>query len=272
MSIEAALRQPNFPDEYERVLVPAIFERYARDLVERARPIGASERILDLGCGTGIVSRILRERLGGAANVIGLDTNPAMLAKARALAPETDFREGTAMALPFADAAFDLVLCQEMLQFAPDGLVAAKEMRRVLAPGGRIFLSTWRPRTEQPFHDSLGRIAERHFGRSNDKRWSLDAAALERLLGEAGFVEVRVERASQIERFHEFPTRANVLAANFDLSGLSDAEKERRFTAVEAESAEVFQRFALDGGFGAPSFANVASAVVPRRAANGVTQ
>src|SRR5438045_8933638 len=90
---------PSMPEIYERVLVPAIFDRYARDLVERARPFGPSDRILDLGCGTGIVARVLRERLGGAARLTGVDINAGMLAKARELAPDIDWVEASAGAL-----------------------------------------------------------------------------------------------------------------------------------------------------------------------------
>lgn len=261
MSLATAQKQPNFADGYERTIVPAIFEPYARDLVERARPIGPSARILDLGCGTGIVARVLRERLGGAARIVGLDVSAVMLEKARSLVPELDFREGNAQALPFADGSFDLVLCQEMLQFVPDRVAVLREVRRVLTPGGRLLASTWRPRCEQPFHEALGQVAERHLGQPNDKRWSLDGAELGRALTEAGFRDVRVETVSLTERYSEFSTRMNALAANFDLSALSEAAKEQKFAAIEAESAEVFARFALDGGFGAPSFANVASAV-----------
>ena len=103
MSLQTALSQPNAADAYERSVVPAVFERYARDLVERARPIGASDRILDLGCGTGIVARVLRERLGGATKIVGVDVSSPMIEKARSIAPEIDFRVGNAMALPFED-------------------------------------------------------------------------------------------------------------------------------------------------------------------------
>ena len=136
MSLEAAPYPPDDAHEYERIEVPASFDRYARDLVERARPIGASDRILDLGCGTGIVARVLRERLGGAASIVGVDASPPMIETARSIAPELDCREGNAMALPFADGSFDLVLCQEMLQFVADRMAALREVRRVLSPGG----------------------------------------------------------------------------------------------------------------------------------------
>jgi SAM-dependent methyltransferase len=263
--VDKALSQPSFPDFYERVLVPAIFGRYARDLIERARPIGPSARVLDLGCGTGIVARLLRERLGGAARITGLDANPAMIAKARALAPELEWHEGNAMALPFADGSFDLVFCQQMLQFAPDRAQAVREMWRVLAPGGRLLVSTWRSRRESPLIDGLVGVAERHLGRSNDKRFSLpDPEALRPLLLEAGFADVQIAAATLPEHHAEFDVRLNAMAASFELSDLSADERERRLAAVEADAAAVLARFAADGGgYATTSSANVATANRP---------
>src|SRR5258706_13657637 len=117
--MEQAQKLADFADIFERLLVPAIFNRYARDLIERARPFGPSDRILDLGCGTGIVARVLRERLGGGASLAGLDINAPMLAKAQAIAPQIAWHQGNAGALPFADRAFDVVLSPQMLPFAP---------------------------------------------------------------------------------------------------------------------------------------------------------
>src|SRR6476620_1406313 len=105
--MEQAQKLPDFADVFERVLVPAIFDRYARDLVDRARPIGPSDRILDLGCGTGIVARVLRERLGGGAHLTGIDVNAGMLAKARSIAPDIHWIEGNAVALPVAERSFE---------------------------------------------------------------------------------------------------------------------------------------------------------------------
>jgi len=261
--MEIALRQPDIAEVFERVLVPSIFDRYARDLIERARPIGPSDRVLDLGCGTGIVARLLRERLGGAARITGLDVSPPMIAKARSLAPELDWREGNAMALPFADHAFDLVLSQQMFQFVPDRAAALREARRVLAPGGRLLASTWRPRAFQPLHDGLGKVAEHHLGTSNDKRWSLDGEALRALLVEAGFVDVQITTVTLIEQHREFPVRMSAMAAGFDLSSLSETERERRLTAVETDSAPVIGGFAVEGYFAAPSTTNIAVATAP---------
>src|SRR5262249_19145456 len=260
MPAEIFKRGPDIAEGYERMVVPAVFERYARDLVERARPIGPSDRILDLGCGTGIIARVLRERVGGAASIVGLDASAPMLAKARAIAPEIEWREGNAAALPFPNESFDLVLSQEMLQFVPDAVAALREVARVLTPGGRVLATTWRPRSEQPFHDALGHIAERHLGKSNDRRWSLDGAALRDAFIAAGFVDVKLQTVSLREQYKEFSPRLNAMVAGFDLAAFSDEERERRFAAIEADSREVFERFATDGGFGAPTIANLVTA------------
>ncbi len=261
--METTLRQPDLADVFERILVPSIFDRYARDLVERARPIGPADRVLDLGCGTGIVARVLRERLGGATKIVGLDASPPMIAKARTVAPELEWHEGNAMALPFADRSFDLVLSQQMLQFVPDRAAALREVRRVLAPGGRLIVSTWRPRSHQPLHDALGQVAERHLGASNDKRWGLDGDELRAMLIEAGFADVKVETVSRVERHREFPVRLSAMAAGFDLTPYDEAERARRFSALEAESAEVLRQFSDGDDVTAPSITNVATATAP---------
>ena len=95
--MEGAQSIAGFAEAYERVLVPGIFGPWSDELLERARPIGASDRILDLGCGTGIVARRIRERLGGGARVTGVDASDAMIAKARELAPDIAWVEANAM-------------------------------------------------------------------------------------------------------------------------------------------------------------------------------
>jgi ubiquinone/menaquinone biosynthesis C-methylase UbiE len=263
--MEPVFRQPSIADVFEDVLVPAIFRPYASALIERARPIGPSHRVLDLGCGTGIVARLLRERLGGAAQITGADVSPPMIAKARAVAPDVQWHEADAASLPFPDGSFDLVLCQQMLQFVPDRLAVLREVRRVLSPGGKLLLSTWRPRVHQPLFEALGRVAEQHLGASNDRRFILDGDALGELLAAAGFTSVTVETCSLTERYQAFPVRPSALAGNFDLSALSEEERERRLAAVEADSAPVLARFAAPGGgYVATSIANVAIATVPR--------
>lgn len=130
---------------YERYKVPRQLKPLALLLLDRV-PFGAGQRVLDVACGTGIVARLAAPRLGPTGRIVGLDLNPAMLAVARSNAPlgaNIEWKQGDAAALPFADAAFDVVLCQQGLQFFPDKAAALREMHRVLSPGGVLGLNVY---------------------------------------------------------------------------------------------------------------------------------
>src|SRR5437763_2547611 len=108
--------------------------------------VRAKQNVLDVGCGTGVVA-ITAARIG--ARVQGIDLTPELLERARENARianvEIDFREGDAEALPFDDAAFDVVLSQFGHMFAPRPDIAIAEMLRVLKPSGTIAFATWPP-------------------------------------------------------------------------------------------------------------------------------
>lgn len=123
-------------EAYEAAFVPAFFAQWAPIMCDAAG-VGDGQRILDVGCGTGIVARVAADRVG-ADDVVGVDLNDAMLTVARRVRPDIDWRQGDAGALPFADGSFDAVLCQMALMFFPDRLTALREMLRVAAPGGTV--------------------------------------------------------------------------------------------------------------------------------------
>jgi ubiquinone/menaquinone biosynthesis C-methylase UbiE len=244
-----AMNQASFPEMYERWLVGPLFRPWAEATLEEVG-LSRGDRVLDVACGTGIVARLAGERLGKSGYVVGVDLSPDMLAVARSVAPGIDWRQGDAGALPLGDGErFDVVVCQQGLQFFPDKAAAAAEMRRALATGGRLAVATWRSDEEIPFFRELRRVAEQRLGTVADQRYSFgDAAPLEQLLRDAGFGEVRVRMLSRRIRFEDGGPflRLNAMA----LVGMSAAGKamaaEERKRAVEiivGESEPVLRRY-----------------------------
>jgi SAM-dependent methyltransferase len=122
-----------------------------------------------------------------------------MLAVARSLPPPSGppitWIEGSAVAMNFPNASFDVVLCQQGLQFFPDRPAALREMRRVLVPSGRVLLSIWR--IMSPYHVAVAEALRQHVGAEAAATFSAsrvvpDAEELYRLVVEAGFREVAV--------------------------------------------------------------------------------
>jgi ubiquinone/menaquinone biosynthesis C-methylase UbiE len=139
---------------YAEVMVPRIFEPWGRELLDEVA-VEPGEAVLDVACGPGTVSRLAAARTGPAGRVAGCDLSPAMLEIAAGRGPvedgaAIDYVEAPADRLPVADVSFDVAICQQGLQFFPDRLAALAEMRRVLRPGGRIGVATWKRIKECP--------------------------------------------------------------------------------------------------------------------------
>jgi SAM-dependent methyltransferase len=177
---------------YEMQLVTAIFEPLARIVIERARP-ERGEHVLDAACGTGIVARLVAPLVGPSGRTVGVDYDPIMIEMARSLAPEIEWRQGDLQNLPFPDASYDLVICQQGLQYLPDPGAGLRQIHRVLRPGGRMVLATWSDLAKSPGHVLLFQALEATIGpdRARPVGWSLaDEAQLLELVSEAGFVSV----------------------------------------------------------------------------------
>lgn len=154
----------SIPQDYDRYLGPMFFHCCARDLVGRAarQPV---RRALEVAAGTGILTRLLRDRLPADTGIVATDLNVDMLAHARGKFGADEnirFQVADAQALPFDDGTFDLALCQFGIMFCPDKLRALTEARRVLTAGGRLLFSVWNglddnalPRTVNAILDEL---------------------------------------------------------------------------------------------------------------------
>ena len=255
-----------FTEIYERVLVGPLFRPFAEHLVARLA-LRPGDRLIDVAAGTGIVARIARERLGPEARIVGVDVAPAMLAVARTVDPTIDWRAGNAASLPVAAAEqFTVLTCHQGLQFMPDKAAAIREMRRALAPGGRVGIATWRSLQELPRMLELNAIAERHVGQVVDSRHSFgDANALQRLLSDGGFSDISVETVTHDVQFAEGAlfARLNAMAViGMSDKGkpMSEAERGELAGLVAAESEDVVAKATKDGLFTLPLSTNIAIA------------
>jgi ubiquinone/menaquinone biosynthesis C-methylase UbiE len=187
---------------YERVSVPFMGRPLAHALIGYT-PVGKGMRILDLACGTGIVARIVAQRIGPNGIVRGIDSNLRMLEVAKTHAPgkgaSIEWHEGDATTLPFENSSFDVVFCQQGLQFIPDKAAALGEIHRVLAPGGTLGISLWRKIDYSPYHLAKEEALARHVGpeaaekERNKTPFSLgDDQVIKKLLVDSGFYDVEV--------------------------------------------------------------------------------
>jgi ubiquinone/menaquinone biosynthesis C-methylase UbiE len=192
----------SIPEIYDRRLGPFVFEPYARDLARRLP--GSTRTLLETAAGTGIVTRALAQGLPGA-QITATDLNPTMLEHA-ARKPglgAVEWRQADAQSLPFADGAFEAVVCQFGVTFFPDKARAFAEARRVLRPGGCFLFSVWDriEENEASYAIELALDAEfpgdpPRFLRRTPHGWH-DTERLRALLSQAGFGDVTIEMVAK---------------------------------------------------------------------------
>ena len=127
-------------------------DAYARFMGRYSEPLATAfidfvdvrrgQRALDVGCGTGIVTSELVERVG-AESVTAIDPSAPFLAATRERFPSVDVREGNAEKLPFDDDVFDVVVAQLVVHFMADPVRGVREMARVARPGGLVAACVW---------------------------------------------------------------------------------------------------------------------------------
>ena len=203
---------------YESCFVPAIFGAWAGPVADAAA-IRRGDRVLDVGCGTGVLAREALGRVGREGRVVGLDLNEGMLAVGARTEPRVEWRLGDAASLPFEDASFDVVVSQFALMYFPDRVASLREMWRTLTPGGRLAIAVWASIDRARAYRILVEIAARRCGRE-----AADVLAAPFVLG---------DRAE--------------LAALFDSSGISEAEVTPHEGSIRFPSVEEFIRIEVKG-------------------------
>lgn len=233
----------NWVEIYENIFVPAMMGQWAPRVIALTHP-QPGEHVLDVACGTGVLTRHAVETVGQQGRVVGLDLSPEMLAVARAVANGSDgalieWREGDVSAMPFEDETFDIVCCAFGLMFFSDRMAAMQEMRRVLKPKGRITLAVWGAMHQCPGQVALKETWERHFGPDAAagffRMHSLDdPEVIQSLLNDAGFSAVTVQPARGTVRW---PSPAHLARSYGAMAGVVADEMTRLAVIAEVSAA-----------------------------------
>jgi SAM-dependent methyltransferase len=234
---------------YESCFVPAIFGAWASRVADAAG-IRTGNRVLDVGCGTGVLAREAVRRVGREGQVVGLDLNEGMLAVAARTEPKIEWRQGDAASLPFGDASFDVVASQFALMYFPERVRSLSEMWRTLASGGRLAIAVWAPLRRARGYQILVNIATRQCG---GEAASVLAAPF--VLGDQEelaklFVDGGISGADIT--LHEgsirFPSVEEFIRIEVKGSPLADMVSDDGMATLAAESESALAEFVVPGG------------------------
>jgi SAM-dependent methyltransferase len=237
---------------YQSFFVPTIATPVSGELL-RTAGLEPGERVLDVACGTGIITRLAAEQVGQTGTVTAVDLAPDMLEVAKATpaagAP-IEWHQADAASLPLPDESCDVALCQMGLMFMEDRTSALAELHRVLVRGGRVVINT--PGRIQPLFEAMEQAIVEHIrpdlGAFVTAVFSMhDPSALAGLLGDAGFGD-----ASSREYTAHFtlPGPAEFLWNYINLTPMSsfvaEATEEAK-AAVERHVVEAWTPHVVDG-------------------------
>jgi len=249
----------SIPKLYDTHMVPLIFEPYANDLAQRLSARRVS-RVLEVAAGTGVVTRALAAALPREVAIVATDLNQAMLDYAAGVGTPraVEWRQADAMQLPFADGAFDAVVCQFGVMFFPDKSKAFAETRRVLRPGGVFIFNVWDRIEENEFADTVTSALAAVFPNDPPRFMARtphgyhDSRAIERDLARGGFgAAARIETVAARSRAASARVAAIAYCQGTPLRNEIEARDAARLgeatDAAEAAIGKRFGRGAVDG-------------------------
>ena len=247
----------NIPEHYDSGLGPIVFIDYAADIARRAAMCNPA-RVLETAAGTGIVTRQLRDVLPPDVHVTATDLNAPMLEVAQTKFKSgegVDFRPADATALPFADGAFDTIVCQFGVMFFPQKDTSYREVHRVLAPGGRYLFSVWDSHRHNPFGRIAHETTARFFPADPPQFYTVPFSyyqidPIKESLINAGFTDINVavvriqKEISDAARFARALVHGNPLIDQIRARGGVDPDR-----IVDALAQALRQEFGADPGW-----------------------
>lgn len=250
---------------YDAFFVPALFGQFP-DLVLDQVGVSHGARVLDVGCGTGIVARAAHRRVGAGGVVAAVDPNDGMLAVARRSEPSIDWRSGSAESLPFHDDEFDHAISQFAAMFFADRTEALGEMARVTKSGGTVTIVTWSDLDRTPGYRAMVALIEDELGTE-----AADALRAPFVLGDVDDVrqlvapigsDLRLDEISGTARFASIADWIHTDVRGWTLSDLVDDDAE---VALLARAERELAAFVTgDGSVAFPAPALVGTVTIDR--------
>ncbi len=261
-----ALFNGSIPEAYDRYLVSVLFEPYATDLANRV-PVNPKGAVLELACGTGILTQALRTHLPATVPIVATDLGQDMLdfaRRARGTLENVEWKQADATVLPFDSASFAAVACQFGVMFFPDKLKAFRQARRVLNDDGVFLFNVWGDLAHNEFarlaHETLANLYPDNPPNFYTVPYGFnDPEVLRRLLTESNFGSVEIQTVTMEAR----SASARDLAIGY-IAGTpaSTAVRERGgdIEAIVDTLTDAYVRLGGDNPFHAPMQALVVTA------------
>lgn len=231
--------------------------------------VQTGDRVLDVACGPGVVARAAARRVGATGVVTGVDINPEMVATATraaaGLTPAIDFEQADATELPFDDASFGVVVCQEGVQFVTDRVAALREMRRVTASDGRIACSVFRSLDHNPVYAVFSRALGEYAGAEAEQMMASpfalgDADVLRKAAREAGVDDIDVRIVVNEVRYPSVEEFVRREAASSPLAGPLSALDHDQHAALVAHLEQRLAPYLDDVGMAFPMETHIVTA------------
>jgi len=234
---------------YDELFPPALFDQWAPRVAEFAG-LKAGMSVLDVACGTGVLSLVAADIVGPTGSVVGLDLNAGMLEVAKRKATHIDWHEAPAEAIPFVNSTFDAVVSQFGLMFFQDKALAIREMMRVLRPDGNLAIAVWDSLENVTGYAGITRLLSRLFGDSSAESlrapYSLgDTQQLSSLFFDAGVPGVKIET---VEGRARFPSIRYWMEADIRGWTLADVLDDEQFELLVSEAESELSPFVTAEG------------------------